>query len=624
MCGNTETGISDIDNFSIASCDGNKAILTKVSTGVSNELYISNYENGSWSEFKPYSDFGKYIRSYDTVMNEDGNVTAVYNLLELEEGENGQEITDTASIIAAGKCDYYDIAVSSVYYDEENVAPGETSEFTFDVNNMSDTLLESVHIKITDNHGNICTEQDIECSIPAWSSAELTFSYTFPDLIEFSEYELSVTASDTEEDLSNNTVSTQIGFADLSIENAEVRISDSGKAMVRGQIVNNGYCETDNTMIYYYDQDDTENAVSSESIGAIAPGERKEFEFELPEDLIFTDEYYMLNSISMMTESDTAELNYANNEDKIVLKDFIENKIAVVDSHSVTLGGDIGVNYYVYMAEDIEDPVMTAWIDGNEPTELSGVKDTLGRYKFTYEVAAPQMSDKIICEFSGTRNGEKVTSGQYEYSVQKYAETALLSETVTPDLKQLAADMLNYGAYSQILFDYNTDNLANKNLEALGYSTEVDLNAVDENAVEGFDDFDGEILGEFTTNSLIMRSKTSIKFYMDLDADADAENAYLAYRLKNSDDAMQYVPLTYDGSRYFAAVSDIDTPYLSDYYEVCICVKTGTEYVQISKTKYYSAECYAAKAVKTDNQKLSDAAAAMMKYCKSARKYFNL
>jgi hypothetical protein len=77
-------------------------------------------------------------------------------------------------------------------------------------------------------------------------------------------------------------------------------------------------------------------------------------------------------------------------------------------------------------------------------------------------VAAKEMADTITAQmFCSDGNGGTRAGTAYEYSVKQYAEALLGGNTATDAQKKLAKAMLNYGAYAQLYFGYNTNNLAN-------------------------------------------------------------------------------------------------------------------------------------------------------------------
>ena len=99
------------------------------------------------------------------------------------------------------------------------------------------------------------------------------------------------------------------------------------------------------------------------------------------------------------------------------------------------------------------------------------------------------MTSTIYNTFTATINGEQNTTAIYTYSVREYGEAVITSAKTSSTMKDLAAQMLNYGSYAQIQFDYNADDLANVNLDKLGYSTTLDDSVIDLSAEATFDTF---------------------------------------------------------------------------------------------------------------------------------------
>ncbi len=292
------------------------------------------------------------------------------------------------------------------------------------------------------------------------------------------------------------------------------------------------------------------------------------------------------------------------------------------ETHTATLGDDITINTYLELQDNVTNPIMTAWLDENNQTIINGEIQNDGRFKFRYGVAGPQMTSTIYYTITATKDDGDIITDVKTYSVRQYCE-AIISNSLDKTMRDAAAQMLNYGAYAQIYFGYNTNDLANSNLEALGYSTELDTSVINQNAVASFDEFNGDKKAQFTTNALVFESEFTLKYYITLDE--DVTNAYMAYRVKDSNDEYQYVELTYTGTRYYAKIEEIKAPLLTDYYETFICVKDGNSYTQISDTKYYSPECYATAIYnKSTNQNMKNVVVAMMMYCKAAKIHFGL
>ncbi len=154
---------------------------------------------------------------------------------------------------------------------------------------------------------------------------------------------------------------------------------------------------------------------------------------------------------------------------------------------NVEAGGKLTVKYYFNVAEDFAYG-KTAFVKftcaGKETVVnfTQGV-NVNGMLMFEYDLPAKQMADKIKVEvFESTAATKSIYVNDDVYdvsSVKGYAE-ALIAQgnAATPVLKA----MLNYGAYAQTYFKYNTSNLANSSLTA----AEKAVSSVTEDTVKDF------------------------------------------------------------------------------------------------------------------------------------------
>ena len=144
--------------------------------------------------------------------------------------------------------------------------------------------------------------------------------------------------------------------------------------------------------------------------------------------------------------------------------------------HSLTLDGSIGVNFYMVLDKSVaeDENAYMHFTLPNGKTEDVNVsqaekKNANGMecYVFKCNVAAKEMTATIKAQmFSGDKQGTV-----YEYTVKEYADylfaNAYEDDGTTvknqeyADAYALVESMVNYGAYSQIYFDYNTNALAN-------------------------------------------------------------------------------------------------------------------------------------------------------------------
>ncbi len=184
--------------------------------------------------------------------------------------------------------------------------------------------------------------------------------------------------------------------------------------------------------------------------------------------------------------------------------------------HSLTLEGDIGVNFFVNLTEEeVQNAtVRFTWFDktlNNVPLNTQLCDN--GYYKVSCPVAVAEMTYEITATLK--INGEEAATDTC--SVVEYANKILsedYEETYTgtgaksyTNLKALVQSMLDYGSRAQTRFDRNTENLANGGNYFFDNEVVIDSVASDMSA-------DLENYGlryEFT--SVLFLSKTSLRHY---------------------------------------------------------------------------------------------------------------
>ena len=193
--------------------------------------------------------------------------------------------------------------------------------------------------------------------------------------------------------------------------------------------------------------------------------------------------------------------------------------------HSVTLGGDIGVNFFLNPAVlDTYTGTKTVkfTVDGKETTvAVPATADTNG-YMVTCNVVAAQMAHKISAVVYA---GDTALDQTDSYSVQDYAEAVYAkpgdytTEDKAPALKALAKAMLNYGSEAQTVFassliehpdraDSNLDEAADyTGVNAAAVTAKINGTASDLNAVAT------DLNAKYHTNSLIYLQNNTLRVY---------------------------------------------------------------------------------------------------------------
>lgn len=138
-----------------------------------------------------------------------------------------------------------------------------------------------------------------------------------------------------------------------------------------------------------------------------------------------------------------------------------DNGIGKLAGHSLTLDGNIGVNYFMELDESVitdPDAYMLFKLPNGETQEVKisednkEIKDGKTLYKFRCNVAAKEMADEIQATMiSGSKQIELDS-----YSVKDYASQINNNPQYT-SVQNLVEAMLNLGTISQKYFNHNTD-----------------------------------------------------------------------------------------------------------------------------------------------------------------------
>ena len=265
---------------------------------------------------------------------------------------------------------------------------------------------------------------------------------------------------------------------------------------------------------------------------------------------IGTDNYPVLNGAKVYKTTPCP--SYSNKETKAHRDDnddgicdvcggYTDGIGAKLAGYTLSLNGNIGVNFYMELSEEIASSE-TAYMQFTLPntaeakkvyvkgahedgtTATTAVVNTKTYYVFSCEVAAKEMTDTIKAQmFDGEQKGTI-----YTYTVKDYADYILANPTAFANSEKTVAlvkAMLNYGAYSQLYFSYNPDNLANAGL------AEADK-ALSNITAETLKDFSASFVNDsnytgattYYGSSLVLKSGTDIKHYFTPDQSVSVES----------------------------------------------------------------------------------------------------
>ena len=230
--------------------------------------------------------------------------------------------------------------------------------------------------------------------------------------------------------------------------------------------------------------------------------------------------------------------------------------------HSLTLNGDIGVNFYLNPTLiNVGDKVDFKWftkssaktIKDSDLVTLNINNEQKQFYKVSCNVAAAEMAYNIHAV--ATINGH-VYSETDDYSVREYGDKIISSPNGTFDnqteLTALAERMLDYGAKAQVLFDRIPNNLANGNVTNYSMPTEPpEIPSKKDNMQNGTDELGLKYMG----TSVVYLTTTTLRHYykvVDKDKFAAVKNtSNFNYGAKGSLIYYEYTDI---------AAADLDEP----------------------------------------------------------------
>ena len=282
---------------------------------------------------------------------------------------------------------------------------------------------------------------------------------------------------------------------------------------------------------------------------------------------------------------------------------------AVLLSRSISLNGNIGVNFYMSLSDAVladENAYMLFTQEGKEPVTLfiaNSVKRAVrgnDAYVFTYEVAAKEMTDTITAQLF---YGESCTE-EYTYSVKTYADNQRVNLANNESLINLLDAMLRYGAASQIQFNYNIDRLADEGMDPVDY-TDLQIEAYPTVLPQGTE------LVTFAGSTLLLNSETTLRFF--LRSDLSAEEFTVSYK-------GEPLKISLRNGLYYVDVENIAAPDLDMEFTITVDDGTSTADITYSPLSYCASVKANASGIHTEV--LMNVVAALYLYNRAANTYF--
>ena len=329
---------------------------------------------------------------------------------------------------------------------------------------------------------------------------------------------------------------------------------------------------------------------------------------------------YKLSSLTV-TDGEGAALPVQNNQftmpasNVTVAASFLATNPTLVYfvGNSLTLAGDIGINFYVQLNDVPQNSAKIVFTWGKDQTKTMRFSeltaDGSGRYKTFVQVAAAEMTDTVTAKLY---DGETLVAEQ-QYSVAQYAryvlgasDAALLplvdnDQEKVDSLRALCKAMLIYGAKSQLQFKYNLYALAD---QGLAYTID-DVGALGTTVFP--DGFEAACGIRYYGSSLVLETKTSYRLYFTVTDQAKLD----AMTVKLGGDTLTYG--TRDDYVYFE-IPDIAAAYVFRDYtltfgDIAVTANAGEYIINV---------------LAGSDQTLKDVVKALYWYSMAAKTYFDV
>ena len=557
------------------SCSSNYLVRDNDIYWIAQENFKSEINRQTMGDDLPVAvtDEGEYIGGF-SVEDVDNKPFLVYTKQKVDESADNPY--GTTVLKYAGVAERNQAEVTNVAYDVLSFAPGQDNDISVTIMNTGTTDLHDLTVVIKDEKDNVLYTGEFCDELVVAKELEKKISVYFPESFDTSNIKVSVVSKENLAKDSEMTKTIEYVVNDISV----TRISDQ-------EIAINNLSEqiAENVSVVIHEENEFGEVIEEKSLGDLSAEESKSI--TLSEIWEKAEQIDSKKSLYIEVEQDGTEYSLWDNTL------YIERNYAdIISGHSLTLTGNIGVNYYIEKTDDLADNDYMEFTCPNGEIRQQKVSEAEEKtindmvyLVFTCEVSAKEMTADIISQFISADGikGEKST-----YTVQKYASYILENEEEYDEKTiSLVKAMLNYGAMSQQYFNYRCEDensLANSVLaeadKVLPDASEVDLSAYKQlvsSEDEGI---------TYCGSLLVLKSGTTIRHYFKIKDDYDIG----AYSFKVNEQVI--VPYEKDGY-YCIDIPDICASNLDKEY----VVRAGNFELQ-----NYSALSYANQALNLDDE----------------------
>ena len=387
----------------IADANGSIVAVFKYAIdGFNTELYAARYnsESQEWTTAAPITAYKAAVRSFCPVVGSDGTISVAMNTSELLEIHNDDDdpYGDTALRVVIGSTLTDLMLTDGIFYNMEDVTPGESILLSTSVYNNSGSAVEGLVAKLYNAEGELVSETAIEDSIASGEEKEVMFSYTIP--AELTKHELTVSvlpANVTDDDLSNNSASVTFGYADITVIDENITENESG-GIFTATVTNAGYDTAENVTANLMSADGID--LGTIEIGTLAVGESCSISFDIPSECMASADESDYKTFTV-TASTSSQESCAYNNSAIAANSPVRVESVSLDitNKQLVIGENVQLTASIAPAEAVNQLVL--WTSSNVDVAVvdeSGLVTAIGKGNCTIYATSDDGTKVAACE----------------------------------------------------------------------------------------------------------------------------------------------------------------------------------------------------------------------------------
>ena len=243
--------------------------------GYKSELYMQKI--GTENAVQLTYDDG-YINDFSVCSLENGTVTINYTWLEVNEDSDTESPYGAAYMRTVNGTKAYDLICKGIYYDLNEIKPGNKVTFTVGIQNNSSETVKNVRLRVKGKNQTVIYNAIAATSIAAGAEKEVTFTYTLPTSLSGLQLNAEVYSNEVEElNYDNNVFSCTFAETDLVISEA-----GATSALIKNQ----GYTAASAVKVEVRLDNAFGEVIAQTNAGTIASGASKTVEYTIPEEYL--------------------------------------------------------------------------------------------------------------------------------------------------------------------------------------------------------------------------------------------------------------------------------------------------------------------------------------------------